>query len=105
MLAESIPGTCFKSTEEKGKAALCIQAKAGDEDGKLAAEGVRVRWISADKFKEEGNPQEISEVGSWLNFKEQGLRTWPEAQSTGVKNEDTGEMEKKAVFEGLGKGA
>jgi len=79
MLADSIPGICFKSTEDEKKAAICIQAKAGDEDGKLSAGGVKVRWIEAGKFKEAGNPQEMSTESSWLNLKEQGLKTWPEA--------------------------
>ena len=62
-LANSVSQTCFKliSMKENDRAGLCFQAKAGDEDGMLAAGGVSARWIAASAFKAEGNSQDMPE--------------------------------------------
>jgi len=75
MLANSLAGICMV-TVDKSKAAVCMQAKAGDEDGRLAANGVRARWISASAYNEWGNPQtgeKIEAASAWMDSKTQGL--------------------------------
>ena len=91
-LANSISQTCFNSVKDGAtKAAICFQAKAGDEDGMLAAGGVSARWIAASNFKAEGNPQQAENQGV-IGDKE-GFSSSPAAAWRGAKND-------KGTYEG-----
>jgi len=106
MLANSLAGICMV-TVGKTKAAVCMQAKAGDEDGRLAANGIRARWIAAASYNEWGNPQtgdKLDSTSAWLDPKQQGLSVSPKASWLGTLQEDGTFSEPQAVVEALNKG-
>ena len=50
--ANAYMGTCIQAPTT---AAVCVQAKAADDDGVLAANGVTVKYIMASDYKTSGN--------------------------------------------------
>ena len=104
MLADSVAQTCFKNAGVTKRAAICFQAKAGDEDGRLVANGVTARWIKADAFNVEGIPQDIPDSQGTIGSDE-GFKATPKDAWRGAKNEDGTFEDAKDVLNALDKGA
>jgi hypothetical protein len=104
-LANSVSQTCFTlvSMKANDRAAMCFQAKAGDEDGRLLAGGVSARWIAAESFNTEGIEQAIDNQGTI--GKTEGFRSSPASAWRGQKLGDGTYDEPKDVISALNKGA
>ena len=85
------------------KAAICFQAKAGDEDGRLLAGGVSARWIRGDAFNPEGNAQDLPEVQGTIGASE-NWSSKPSAAWRGAKQDDGTYNEGNDVLDALNKG-
>ena len=104
MLANSISQTCFIGTDPTSTmAAICVSARAGDEDGRLSAGGVQARWIPREEWTIESQPQ--SEENIINGDEDMGMTALPAAAWRGEKDEDGEYGEPRDVIEALNKGS
>merc|ERR1719181_2678961 len=96
-------GYAIEVTMQMKKAAICFQAKAGDEDGRLLAGGVSARWIRGDAFNPEGNAQDLPEVQGTIGASE-NWSSAPTAAWRGAKQDDGTYNEGNDVLDALNKG-